>query len=404
MPYYRQVGEVPPKRHTQFRSPDGNLYAEELMGHGGFSAVSALLYHRHAPTAIVAADEVDVADPKLAANQPLLPRHLRTTDLPGGGDLVTGRSLLLANDDVGLAVAQPTQPSGLYRNTTGDEVVYVRQGALRLESSFGALDCSAGDYVVVPTGTTHRWVPAGAGGSAAEPVHALVIEARGHVGPPERYLSPAGQFLEHSPYCERDLHGPTEPLLADDDEGAGGDTDVLVRHQGGLTRYRYLHHPFDVVGWDGCLYPYRLSIHDFEPITGRVHQPPPVHQTFAGPRFVVCSFVPRKLDYHPLAVPVPYNHANVDCDEVLYYCAGNFTSRKGSGIGTGSISLHPAGFTHGPQPGSVEAGLGEERTEELAVMVDTFRPLLLADGARACEDPGYPWSWSRPRPGPDPEG
>jgi homogentisate 1,2-dioxygenase len=400
MPYYRRVGEVPPKRHTQFRSPEGSLYAEELMGHRGFSSASALLYHRHAPTAITAATEVPDPDggdqAKLAANQPLLPRHLRTPDLPGGGDLVTGRRLLLANEDVRLAVAQPAEASGLYRNTTGDELIYLRTGTLRLETVFGALDCQAGDYVVVPTGTTHRWLPGPTAGD--EPVHALVIEARGHVGPPERYLSEGGQFLEHSPYCERDLHAPDELLPAGETDGNNeGEADVLVRHQGGLTRYRYLHHPFDVVGWDGCLYPYRLSIRDFEPITGRVHQPPPVHQTFAGPRFVICSFVPRKLDYHPQAVPVPYNHANVDCDEVLYYCEGQFTSRKGSAIGAGSISLHPAGFTHGPQPGSVEAGLGEDRTEELAVMVDTFRPLLLADGARVCEDPDYPWTWSRPR-------
>jgi homogentisate 1,2-dioxygenase len=304
--------------------------------------------------------------------------------------MVDGRTVLLGNDDVILAVAQPTAPSGLYRNASGDEIVYVRRGALRLESMFGILDCQAGDYVVIPRGTTHRWLPQG-----DETIHALVIEARGHVGAPERYLSSAGQFLEHSPYCERDVHGPTETLLAEDP--AGEPVEVLVRHLHGLTRYRYVHHPFDVVGWDGGLYPYRFAIGDFEPLTGRVHQPPPVHQTFAGPRFVVCSFVPRKLDYHPLAVPVPYNHANVDCDEVLYYCEGNFTSRKGAGIEHGSISLHPAGFVHGPQPGSVEAGLGEERTEELAVMIDTFRPLQLADGARACEDADYAWSWSRPR-------
>jgi len=398
MTYYRRVGDIPPKRHTQFRDPDGTLYAEELMGQDGFSAASALLYHRHPPTALLAAEDVpEVAGGAggagLAANQPLLPRHLRTGEVPAGGDLVTGRTLLLANDDLRLGVAAPTEASGLYRNATGDELVYLRTGALRLESSFGVLDCRAGDYVVVPTGTTHRWVPVG-DGAASEPVQALIVEARGHVGPPTRYLSQRGQFLEHSPYCERDLHGPTEPWLVDDPTGPTGGAEVLVRHRGGLTRYRYAHHPFDVVGWDGCLYPYRFSIHDFEPITGRVHQPPPVHQTFAGPNFVVCSFVPRKLDYHPLAVPVPYNHSNTDSDEVLYYCAGNFTSRKGSGIGEGSISLHPAGFTHGPQPGSVEAGLGEERTEELAVMVDTFRPLLLADGARACEDPDYPWTWA----------
>jgi homogentisate 1,2-dioxygenase len=390
MPYYRRVGEVPPKRHTQFRDAGGALYAEELMGAEGFSAASSLLYHRHAPTALVAAEAVEDGDrdAKLEPNRPLLPHHLRSGRLAGGGDLVTGRVPLLANDDVRLSVAQPTEPSGLYRNATGDEVVYLRSGAARLESTFGAMDCQAGDYVVIPTSTTHRWLPAG-----GEPVHALVIEARGHVGPPDRYVSPAGQFLEHSPYCERDLHGPGEALVTD----AAGDqeTDVLVRQRDGLTRYRYAHHPFDVVGWDGCLYPYRFSIHDFEPITGRVHQPPPVHQTFAGPRFVVCSFVPRRLDYHPNAVPVPYNHANVDSDEVLYYCGGDFTSRKGAGIEAGSLTLHPAGFVHGPQPGSVEAALGKDSTDELAVMIDTFRPLLLADGARQCEDPDYPWSWAR---------
>ena len=403
MPYYRRVGDIPPKRHTQFRAPDGRLYAEELMGTEGFSSSSSLLYHRNPPTAIVAAEAVPEADPGLAPNEPLLPRHLRTGTLAAGGDLVTGRTLLLGNAHVRLLVAQPTGPSGLYRNATGDEIVYLREGSARLDSVFGSLQCRAGDYVVIPTGTTHRWIVEG-----DEPVHALVIEARGHVGPPERYLSATGQFLEHSPYCERDLHGPEEPLTASGDgagegaaDGGGGaadePVDVLVRQRDGLTRYRYAHHPFDVVGWDGCLYPYRLSIHDFEPVTGRVHQPPPVHQTFAGPRFVVCSFVPRKLDYHPLAVPVPYNHANVDSDEVLYYCAGDFTSREGAGIEPGSISLHPAGFIHGPQPGSVERALGQETTDEMAVMLDTFDPLLLADGARACDDADYAWSWATSR-------
>jgi homogentisate 1,2-dioxygenase len=401
MPYYRRVGEVPPKRHTQFRAPDGSLYAEELMGSDGFSSASSLLYHRRPPTALVGAEAVPGGDDGLATNEPLLPHHLRTDDLPAVGDLVTGRRLLLANDDVRLLTARPTEASGLYRNAAGDEIVYLRTGGARLESSFGVLDCRAGDYVVVPTGTTHRWVPA-----PGDEVAALVIEARGHVGPPARYLSATGQFLEHSPYCERDLHGPdAPPTTAGDGSGDGraGGTDgapveVLVRQRAGLTRYRYAHHPFDVVGWDGCLYPYRLSIHDFEPVTGRVHQPPPVHQTFAGPRFVVCSFVPRKLDYHPLAVPSPYNHANVDSDEVLYYCDGDFTSRKGAGIAAGSISLHPAGFTHGPQPGSVEASLGREATDELAVMVDTFAPLALADAARACDDPDYPWTWAAGAP------
>jgi homogentisate 1,2-dioxygenase len=388
MPYYRRVGDIPPKRHTQFRAPDGQLYAEELMGSEGFSAASSLLYHRRPPTALVAAEAVPEKDPGLGPNEPLLPRHLRTGALAAGGDLVADRTLLLANATVRLLVSQPTEPSGLYRNATGDEIVYLRQGSARLDTVFGSLECHAGDYAVVPTSTTHRWIVDG-----GEPVHALILEARGHVGPPERYLSAAGQFLEHSPYCERDLHGPDEPLIAGD--AAEQPADVLVRQRDGLTRYRYANHPFDVVGWDGCLYPYKLSIHDFEPITGRVHQPPPVHQTFAGPRFVVCSFVPRKLDYHPLAVPVPYNHANVDSDEVLYYCAGDFTSRKGAGIEPGSISLHPAGFIHGPQPGSVERALGQEATDEMAVMLDTFDPLLLADGARACDDADYAWSWAQ---------
>jgi homogentisate 1,2-dioxygenase len=222
-----------------------------------------------------------------------------------------------------------------------------------------------------------------------EPVRAMALEARGgHIGPPRRYLSRNGQFLEHSPYCERDIHAPAEPLLEE-----GEDVEVLVKAPGGISKYVYRNHPFDVVGWDGCLYPYTFSIHDFEPITGRVHQPPPVHQTFEGPNFVVCSFVPRLFDYHPDAIPAPYNHSNVDSDEVLFYVEGNFMSRKGSGIEQGSISLHPGGHTHGPQPGSVEASLGAVSTEELAVMVDTFRPLSLGPGARDSEEDKYAWTW-----------
>ena len=243
----------------------------------------------------------------------------------------------------------------------------------------------SGDYVVIPTSTTHRWLPQG-----PEALRLLVIEASGHVVPPRRYLSSHGQFLEHSPFCERDLRGPGEPLLVE-----GSDVEVLVRHRSGLTRYTYATHPFDVVGWDGCLYPYAFSIYDFEPITGRVHQPPPVHQTFEGPNFVICSFVPRLFDYHPQGIPAPYNHANVDSDEVLFYVGGDFMSRKGAGIVQGSMSLHPSGFTHGPQPGSVEASIGKAATDELAVMVDTFRPLDLGPAATACEDAAYPWTWAR---------
>jgi homogentisate 1,2-dioxygenase len=384
MTHYRQVGEVPPKRHTRFHQPDGSLYAEELMGEEGFSSDSSLLYHRNLPTAIVAAEAVADDDVELTANHPLLPRHLRTADLPSGGDVVAGRNVLLANDDVRMSYVSATQDSGLYRNAIGDELVYVHAGTATFESVYGSLEVGPGDYVVVPTSTTHRWV-VGDG-----PLVTLVFEARGHVGPPTRYLSRTGQFLEHAPYCERDLRAPGDPLLVE-----GGETEVLVRHRAGLTRYTYAHHPFDVVGWDGCLYPYAFSIHDFEPITGRIHQPPPVHQTFAGPNFVICSFVPRLYDYHPDAIPVPYNHANVDSDEVIFYADGDFMSRAGSGIGEGSISVHPAGFTHGPQPGSVEAAVGKAGTEELAVMLDTFRPLHLGPAARKVEDAEYAWSWAK---------
>lgn len=394
MPYYRAVGEVPRKRHVQFRRPDGGLYAEELMGVEGFSAESALLYHRNLPTAIVAAAAVEEPPGSriTSANLPLLPRHLRTHALgAAGADVVTGRRLLLANADVRLSCVVADTVSPLYRNAIGDELVYVESGKARLETIFGVLDVGGGDYVVLPTSTTHRWVPAG-----PEPLRLLVCEASGHVGPPRRYLSPRGQFLEHAPYCERDLRGPGEPLQVE-----GTDVDVLVRHRQGVTRLTYAHHPFDVVGWDGGLYPYAFDIHDFEPITGRLHQPPPVHQTFEGPGFVVCSFVPRLFDYHPESIPAPYNHANVDSDEVLFYVGGDFMSRKGAGIEQGSITLHPSGFTHGPQPGSVEASIGKAATDEWAVMVDTFRPLELGDAALACEDPGYPWTWAGRGGGPD---
>jgi len=390
VPYYRQVGDVPPKRHTQHRAPDGRLYAEELMGEEGFSSESALLYHRHLPTAIVDVAEWDTADAPstLRPNRPLKPRHFKTHKLDAGSaDLVTGRRLVLGNQDVRISYAVADTPSPLYRNAMGDECVYVEEGEAVVETIFGALTVGPGDYVVLPTSTTHRWVPQGGA------LRALVVEATGHVGPPKRYLSPKGQFLESAPYSERDLRVPTEPFVSE-----GEQVDVLVRHHTGGTRFTYAHHPFDVVGWDGCLYPYVFNIRDFEPLVGRVHLPPPVHQTFEGPNFVVCSFCPRPFDFDPQAIPAPYNHANVDSDEVLFYVGGDFMSRKGAGIELGSVSLHPGGFTHGPQPGSVEASIGAPGTDEWAVMVDTFRPLGLGPAALECEDPGYAWTWAGGRP------
>jgi homogentisate 1,2-dioxygenase len=392
MPYYRSVGEIPPKRHTQFRQPDGSLYAEELMGQEGFSSDSSLLYHRHLPTAIVAAEPYEPPAWSRSPNRPLKPRHLRTHKLDTGGDAILGRAHLLANDDCRISYVVADRPSPLYRNAIGDECLYVEEGAARLESTFGGLELTAGDYAIIPTSVIYRVVPIGG------PVRMLVVEATGHIGPPNRYLSVRGQFLEHAPYCERDLRAPTEPLLVD-----GTEVEVYVQHRvrGGVawTRQVFAHHPFDVVGWDGCLYPWAFSIHDFEPITGRIHQPPPAHQTFQGPNFVICSFVPRKVDYHPLAIPVPYHHHNVDSDEVLFYTGGNYEARRGSGIEQGSISLHPGGFTHGPQPGAPERAIGAEFFDELAVMIDTFRPLDLCEPALAVEDQEYAWTWSRPPAG-----
>jgi homogentisate 1,2-dioxygenase len=398
MAYYRSLGDVPPKRHTQHRRPDGGLYAEELMGEEGFSSDSSLLYHRHLPSAIVDATTWELPDLSTVANHPLLPRHLRLHTLfPGEDhkrhDVVTGRRLVLGNTDVRISYVVAGEPSPLYRNAVGDELVYLEAGDATVETVFGDLPARQGDYVLIPRATTHRWLPTGDG-----PLRAYVIEANSHIGPPRRYLSKYGQLLEHSPYCERDLHGPGEPLLAD-----GTDVEVLVKHRsaGAIvgTRYVYPHHPFDVVGWDGCLYPYTFNIADFEPITGRVHQPPPAHQVFEGGNFVVCNFVPRKVDYHPLSIPVPYYHANVDSDEVMFYCGGDYEARKGSGIGQGSISLHPGGHSHGPQPGAYERSIGAEFFDELAVMVDTFRPLELGEAGRAGEDPGYAWSWASRGPG-----
>jgi homogentisate 1,2-dioxygenase len=399
MPYYRAVGEIPRKRHTQFRKPDGGLYAEELMGIEGFSAESALLYHHGLPTAIVDVAAWEIPGFRTQANTPLRPRHFRTHKLDGaapagtagdGVDVVTGRQLLLANSDVRISYVVADAASPLYRDAVGDECVYVESGWATVETVFGALEVGQGDYVVLPQSTTHRWVPRAADARhPAQPLRLLIVEAAGHVGPPRRYLTPRGQFNEFSPFCERDLRGPDQPLVT-----SGEDVEVLVRHRDGGTRFTYATHPFDVVGWDGCLYPYAFNIADFEPITGRLHQPPPVHQTFAGPNFVICSFVPRKFDYHPQSIPAPYNHANTDSDEVLFYVGGDFMSRKGAGIELGSMSLHPSGFTHGPQPGSVEASIGKAETDELAVMVDTFRPLQIGEPALSCEDTSYAWSWS----------
>ncbi len=397
MAHYHRAGKVPPKRHTQFRDEAGALYYEELMGEEGFSSDSSLLYHRHVPSAMVDARTWDLPDQSTTPNAPLKPRHLTLHDLFDDHewkslDAVTGRRLLLGNADVRISYVAVGETSPLYRNAVGDECVFVEAGRAVVETVFGDLTVGPGDYVILPRSTTHRWVPEGEG-----PLRLYAIEASSHISPPKRYLSRYGQFLEHAPYCERDLWLPTPPRVVEDT-----DVEVHVKHRGAggsLTGSVHVtpHHPFDVVGWDGCLYPYAFNVDDFEPITGRVHQPPPVHQVFEGQNFVVCNFVPRKVDYHPLSVPVPYYHSNVDSDEVMFYVAGDYEARKGSGIDKGSITLHPGGHAHGPQPSAIEASLGAERFDELAVMVDTFRPLELGEAGRATDDGVYAWSWTEGR-------
>ncbi len=387
--YYRRAGRIPPKRHSRFRAPDGALYHEELQGEEGFSGNQSFLYHRRIPTAISAARTLPRAGPELVRNDPLLPRHLRTQDLAPRGDAVHDRFTLAGNAELTLCFAAATETGPLYRNAVGDELVFVASGTAVLESPFGALPVHAGDYVVIPCSTTHRWA-VGDG-----PLRLLIVEAAGggHVRVPRRYLSPTGQILDGSPYNERDVRAPEGP--PDGGDARDGPVDVVVRTRDATTLYTYDNHPFDVVGWDGCNYPWALDIREFAPSTGALHLPPPTYLTFEGPGFVVCSFVPRLFDYHPDAVKVPFNHSNVDSDEVLFYWAGDFMSRTGSGIGQGSVSLHPAGFIHGPQPGSAERSLDAVRTEETAVMIDTFAPLRLGAEVGRIEDDQYAWSWSR---------
>lgn len=384
MPYFRQLGKLPPKRRTLFPQGPGTYYSEELIGEEGFSSDLSHVYHVNPPTAIAGAERIEREQPEVTDNWPLLPRHIRTRQLKPGGDLALGRVPLLVNDDISIEYGKADAASELFRDANGDECAYIFSGTATLRSVFGPLELSAGDYVVIPAGVIHQWVPGPDG------VEALLVASRGHIKPPRRYLSQAGQFLEAAPYRERDLRGP-EALP----EPQNGPVDVVVLRGSQLTRMTFRYHPFDVVGWDGCVYPYAFSIRDFEPVVGRIHQPPPVHQTFEGPGFVLCSFVPRLSDYDPAAVGGPANHLNIDSDEVMFYAGGDYAARAGSGIEPGSISLHPLGWTHGPQrlpDGKRKPGV---MLDELAVMIDTFAPLRISAAAFEAEDPEYFTSWDR---------
>jgi homogentisate 1,2-dioxygenase len=382
MPFYQQRGRVPRKRHTAFRTESGALLPEELVGNKGFSGASSLLYHLRPPTSVKSVQLLRQLSWESEPERALRHRHLRTGRLGTGPSAVLDRVPLLYNNDVAISFVRPAQDDDfLFRNAQGDEIVYVSEGSGTLHTSYGTLDFRPGDYVVVPRGVLHRW------SFAARPVALLVIESAGEVRAPKHYRNEHGQLVEGAPYCERDLRTPawTEPI------DQKGDVRVLVKAGSRLTEVVMAHHPFDVVGWDGYYYPWIFSIHDFEPKVGRVHLPPPVHQTFEGDGFVVCSFCPRPYDFDPQAVPAPYAHQNVMSDEVLFYASSEFMSRKG--IEYGSITLHPDGLPHGPQPGRTEASIGARWTDELAVMVDTFRPLLVSRAALAVEDADYALSW-----------
>jgi homogentisate 1,2-dioxygenase len=382
MSSYHRLGELPRKRHIVFRQPDGSLYHEHVMGSRGFSGPESLLYHRRPPTAIISSRLLQKCEWARDDDPTLRMRHFATHSLPLQRSVTLDRSPLLFNADVAMSYVQPTTTDAFfYRNAQGDELVYVSEGTGVLETMLGDLSYQAGDYVIIPRGITHRWK------LGDKPPRMLVIESTGQIRPPSRYVNEVGQYLEHSPYCERDIRRPT--TLQSHNET--GEFPVVVKQNDAFTEVILDHHPFDVIGWDGNYYPWILSIHDFEPIVGSLHQPPPVHQTFQGDGFVVCSFVPRLFDFHPEAVPAPYNHSNVNSDEVIYYANNEFMSRKG--ISYGSLTLHPGGLPHGPHPGRVEESIGKKRTDELAVMLDTFRPLQVGQGVQAIEDPEYAQSW-----------
>ena len=383
MPYYTRIGDVPDKRHTQFRRPDGELYTEEVVGAEGFHGISSIAYHIHEPTLVERIEESMPYGVEFVEEDFLRHRLLDGMKIEKGGDWLTGRRYVLGNSDVKLALCCPTEEMPtFYKNASCDELIFVHDGEGTLETMFGPIKFTQGDYVHVPRTITHKWHFEG----DAEP-RLLVIEASSELRFPKRYRNEFGQLLEHSPYHERDVRPPAD-LVTHDDEG---EFEVRIKKHGRLHRYVYRYHPFDVVGWDGHMYPYAISIHDFEPITGRIHQPPPVHQMYEATGFVVCSFVPRLFDYHPQSIPAPYNHSNIDSDEVLYYAEGQFMSHRG--VERGSFTLHPGGIPHGPHPGAVEKSIGAKGTEEIAVMVDTFRPLKLTRAALNIEDPTYAYSW-----------
>lgn len=383
MPFYHQLGKIPKKRHTQFRKPNGELYSEQLFGTIGFDGMSSNLYHEHPPTQVKKIKKQYSVAPKIAKENSIQSYKLKGFQITPEDDYLESRKIVLTNNDCNIILAAPrqSQKTYFYKNTDADEVIFIHKGSGKLRTHMGNITFSYGDYLVIPRGMIYKM------DFDTEDNRLFIVESYHPVYTPKRYRNWFGQLLEHSPYCERDIRRPDE--LETHDET--GEFLIKIKKQNDIFDMVYASHPFDVVGYDGFNYPYAFSIHDFEPITGRIHQPPPVHQTFETSAFVICSFVPRLYDYHPEGIPAPYNHSNIDSDEVLYYVDGDFMSRND--VEAGHISLHPAGIPHGPHPGAVERSIGKTKTEELAVMVDTFKPLKLTEEALAIADETYYQSW-----------
>jgi homogentisate 1,2-dioxygenase len=383
MPQYHSLGSIPHKRHTQHRKPDGTLYSEELVSTHGFSNVYSLIYHCYPPTMIKEVEKPFSVEPKIAFERSLKHQSFEGFHVKPEDDFIKSRIPVLVNNDVHISLAAPRKSfkDYFYKNADADEVIFIHEGNGTLKTIYGSLDFSYGDYLVVPRGTIYQI-------SFASALNRLfIVESFTAIEVPKRYRNEYGQFEEHAPFCERDIRRPVN--LETHDER--GEFRIMIKKQGMIYPYIYDSHPFDAIGWDGNFYPFALSIHDFEPITGRIHMPPPIHQTFEARNFVICSFVPRMYDYHPLGIPVPYNHSNIDSDEVLYYVDGDFMSRKK--VTRGMITLHPGGIPHGPHPGTVEKSLGQKETKELAVMVDTFRPLMITKDALEIMSDDYYKSW-----------
>lgn len=383
MSYYLKAGKIPHKRHTTFRKENGELFAEELFGTEGFSDKSSLLYHLYPPTMVKSTMEPYSVRPKIAIEENMKSFKFKTFEVPAKEDYIESRVVLFINNDLSIGLASPKNlnESYFFKNADADEMLFIHRGSGILRTAYGSIEFGYGDYLIIPRGTIYKLE------FESSDNKILFVESNSPIDTPKRYKNQYGQYLEHSPFCERDIRTPQSLETFDED----GEFTVNIKKNGYIYPYIYAKHPFDVIGWDGCCYPYAFNIKDFEPLTGRIHMPPPIHQTFEGAGYVICSFVPRLYDYHPDAIPAPYHHSNIDSDELLYYVDGDFMSRND--IQPGDITLHPGGIPHGPHPGAIERSIGKKDTEELAVMIDPFKPVKITEAAMEIAREDYYLSW-----------